>query len=334
MADVVDIGGAAGQVKSSDRFAPFTQVVLQNDAYDAGEAKEYTVGSTANGRSLTVQCPWADENIASRILSELNGTTYQPYTASGAVIDPAVELGDDLSVMGLTGRIFAQDISFGGVMRSDIGAPGEEEIDHEFHFEVKRERKIAHAFTSAGGGIRKNAQEILERREELIAALTGADDAPEDLSAGFQGYVRYDLENNEGYAASQLFAQIGDTAVARVQTSSFVDVDGNARSMVDIVADSVLIAAKAVLLGLLSVEGNNGIHADGPITSSTRVLAPAITVTNGVITMGASEYGAPPTLGVSGGGIVISGISYAPEGITSYNPTDKSYAVRKALGHK
>ena len=214
-------------------------------------------------------------------------------------------------------------------MRSDVGAPGEEEIDHEFHFEVKRERKIAHAFTSVGDGIRKNARDILERREELIAALTGADGAPVDLAAGFKSYVRYDLENDDGYANSELFSQIGSKAIASVKTEAWLDAAGNARSLAQIVADAVILEGKTKVLGSLEVDGNY-----------LKVTSGSLWIPSGIISVGGGSVQSPSainylsstdvyatTLRAGSGGIVFPGESsqtFKPTQVTSLlNPNTK-----------
>ena len=59
----------------------------------------YVAGNT-DGRIITIQNPWGTQEQADNILSSLMGFQYQPYTASGALLNPAAELGDLCLVMG------------------------------------------------------------------------------------------------------------------------------------------------------------------------------------------------------------------------------------------
>lgn len=62
------------------------------------------------GQTLKLCCPWGTQEMANKILSSVRGFQYQPYTASGAHINPAVELGDAFSGGSVYGGIYKKEI--------------------------------------------------------------------------------------------------------------------------------------------------------------------------------------------------------------------------------
>lgn len=88
--------------------------------------------------------------MAQNILNRLSGYQYQPYQADGALLDPAAEIGDAVGTATSYGGLFTRSRKFGRLMKADISAPHDEEINHEFKYESPQERK----FTRVTGEIR------------------------------------------------------------------------------------------------------------------------------------------------------------------------------------
>lgn len=86
----------------------------------------------ATGRVMRIENPWASDAIAASLLESIQNLTYYPYEVTDAVIDPAVEIGDFVSVDGATRRIFAMSGSLDGLCAVDVSAPADCDIDHEF----------------------------------------------------------------------------------------------------------------------------------------------------------------------------------------------------------
>jgi hypothetical protein len=81
------------------------------------------------------------------VYRRLDGYAHRPYTASGVFIDPAVELGDTVSIHGFGEAVlFTADIRLGGDAVWDISLPGESVIEHEFptagQYSRELERKV------------------------------------------------------------------------------------------------------------------------------------------------------------------------------------------------
>ena len=136
LSEVIRIGGSAVSLETSPRFEAYSRVVIE-----VSEDLKYTAG-TDTGRTLTLTCPWGTQEIANDILARIRGYQYQPYTASGAFVNPAAELGDAISMRNIYGGIFTQDTRFGGLCGSSISSPSDEEIDHEYPYVPKQERKV------------------------------------------------------------------------------------------------------------------------------------------------------------------------------------------------
>lgn len=109
-----------------------------------------TATLTRSGRVLEADCPLVKpsqrQDVANALLAKVYGFSYQPFEADGALLNPAAELGDAITAFGVYGGIYKQNITFGRLMASSIGAPAEEEIDSEFQFKTQSERRYARKF--------------------------------------------------------------------------------------------------------------------------------------------------------------------------------------------
>lgn len=229
----IDLGLRVAKHDYADLFEAYSGVTLT-----IPDGQSYTAGDDS-GRTIKAECPWASQQMADNLLAQVKGLRHQPYSAAGAIIDPAAEMGDTVTIDGVAGKIFRRDQRFGTLYRADLSAPGDEEINHEIPYyppiqrTVSRVGSVARAAAAAAG---KAQEDILQDRKNLIAALNREDGAPEDLMAGFDAYVRWDLDNNEGFAQSTLFAEIGEKARSEITTYTYVDKDGNKHSLVDVIA--------------------------------------------------------------------------------------------------
>lgn len=136
MSDIAYLGRNISSFDSVQEYDGYTRVVII-----ASEDVEYIAGETT-GRTLTLECPWGTQKMAENILKTIKGFQYQPYTANGAALDPAAELGDGVYVNNVYGGIYSVTTKFGGMFRSEVSAPATEDIDHEFPYVKKQDRKI------------------------------------------------------------------------------------------------------------------------------------------------------------------------------------------------
>lgn len=144
MADVISLGQRVSSVDVSPQFQPYSKVIIHIDDDNAVEVGNNT------GRTLEIDNPFGSEAMARNILNRLSGYQYQPYQADGALLDPAAEIGDAVGTATSYGGLYTRSRKFGRLMKADISAPHDEEINHEFKYESPQERK----FTRVTGEIK------------------------------------------------------------------------------------------------------------------------------------------------------------------------------------
>lgn len=157
----------------SPAFEVFTGVRLWYDD------EQYFFAGDETGRVLEADNPWATQEMADHMLASIAGFAYQPYAAAGAVLDPAAELGDAVTVGGVYGQLAAIDTRFDALMVSDILAPGEKEVDHEYPYLSRAEREYKRNKARTYSLISKTSEEI---RLEVHSLRTSTDLALEELS--------------------------------------------------------------------------------------------------------------------------------------------------------
>lgn len=126
---------------------------------DGGEEITYTAGDDT-GRTLEVNNEWGTQQMANTILARIRGFQYQPFQAVEALVDPAVELGDGITVNGIYSGMFVQATKFGPLMKSDVSAPVDEEIEHEYGFESRTDRAYTRMVAQTRSGISMSSEAI------------------------------------------------------------------------------------------------------------------------------------------------------------------------------
>lgn len=94
---------------------------------------EYTAGNDT-GLTIEGECPWGTQAIADSVLSTIAGWVYRPYTASEALLDPAVEIGDTVKINGWTSMVAKLDRNFDKMCDATLSAPEDEELNHEYPY--------------------------------------------------------------------------------------------------------------------------------------------------------------------------------------------------------
>ena len=136
----VNILKRARNMEISEQFDGYSGVRIFVGTNDDGENVIYESGDT-NGRTLEIKNPFGTQEMADNILADIQGYQYQPMSAESALLNPAAEMGDGVTVNGVYSGIFVRATQFGRLMASDISAPTDEEIEHEFAVESPSERQ-------------------------------------------------------------------------------------------------------------------------------------------------------------------------------------------------
>lgn len=136
MSDKLYLGREVSSFASSPTFTPWSRVVIWYD-----DEKCFAAGDNT-GRTLEVDCPWATQQMANDLLASVKGVRYTPYEAAEALLDPAAELGDGITINGVYGMLASIDVDADAMFAPDISAPGEEEIDHEYPYLSPQQREL------------------------------------------------------------------------------------------------------------------------------------------------------------------------------------------------
>lgn len=168
MSGSIYVGTKAGTLQAPPAFDEYSGVILV-----VSDEVEYTAGKTT-GRVLEVSCPWGTQEVADRILARIRGYQYQPFAAAGVDLNPAAQLGDGVTIENTYGGLYSIETQYGAVSSSDIAAPGEEELDHEFSYEPKSQREVRRRF--------KNVESRLSIQADEISAKVNSTGGNEDSS--------------------------------------------------------------------------------------------------------------------------------------------------------
>lgn len=140
MSDIHSLAKRYARMDVSPQFQGYSGVEIVVD-----KETSYFAGSTA-GRVLRIENEWGTKAQANAILARILGFQYQPYKTEQALLDPAAELGDGVSMNGLYSGLYAIHRKYNALMATDIEAPQDEEINHEYPFELQQDRAIARKF--------------------------------------------------------------------------------------------------------------------------------------------------------------------------------------------
>ena len=145
MMDNINIGNSIESFEPGLASKVITGVYLLNNN---GEVVGFA--GNENGKVIEAVIPDGSNAMAQSILSKLEGYIYRPYNGTNALIDPAAEMGDALSVGGIYSPLIKADITFDSLYTADISAPDTDEIDDEYPYETEQqriERKLAGAYS-------------------------------------------------------------------------------------------------------------------------------------------------------------------------------------------
>lgn len=154
------IGKSAATLLVSKTFGAYSKVIINVTA------ELYYQAGNDTGRTLEIDCPWGTQAMANNLLSSLQGFQYQPFTAESAILDPAAELGDGITVNGIYGGIFKLTLRSGVLHAADVSAPQDEEIDHEYQYTPASERKIERRLNNMQSELSVQADHIAAKVDE------------------------------------------------------------------------------------------------------------------------------------------------------------------------
>lgn len=169
---MINVRKSLSSLEKQDTFNGYSKVVVV-----VSDEMEYSAG-TDSGRTLTLDCPWGTQKMAEDILSRIQGFQYQPYTADGAHIDPAAEIGDGFAAGNLYSGIYSKNVSHGALYTANVSAPGGEKINYKYEYKTPTQRKIERHYSEMKSTFKVQADQIsaevsarIEQGDELTSRL-------------------------------------------------------------------------------------------------------------------------------------------------------------------
>lgn len=162
MSDSTNLLQNVQQFDISEQLDAYTKVVIK-----VSDELSYTAGNDI-GRTLTIENPWGTQEMANNLLNSFRGFQYQPYTAEGSLLDPAAELGDGVSILGVYGGLYVQKSTYGHLYTADISAPKTEEIDDKVKFIPQPDRVVERKFLETKATLKIQADLISAEVEARI----------------------------------------------------------------------------------------------------------------------------------------------------------------------
>lgn len=138
-------------ISPSVHFSKVVVTVNENNQFIAGDD---------TGATLEVTIPFGSQAVADEIYERLSSFTYNPFNAENVIIDPAAELGDEVSVQGITSGLYRQKLTFDHFMWQTVEAPYQSETESEYKFERVRDREYRRQFFELGSRISQTSQAI------------------------------------------------------------------------------------------------------------------------------------------------------------------------------
>ena len=270
------VGQRAASLTVSPQFEAITMVrvfVDDNNVYQAG---------TETGRVLEVDCPYGTQEMANIMLSQVEGFQYQPMTATDALADPALELGDAVNVGGVLATAVQTAITFDAMMAMDISAPGQEEIESEYPYVSKQVSQFNHDLAETRSLIAKTS-------EEILLQVSGQFDTVEDAISSIQINVDQINLKVEGVDTEmeELGTQVSEISLKMDSLTLSVSNDKTSSTLKLMAGSAQLSSAEITFTGVvtfdsLSTEGATEINGANITTgkiSADRIDASELRVT-------------------------------------------------------
>ena len=330
MSDRTSAGRKAAELNVSPQFDAYSRVVITIGEDDNGDVIQYISG-TDSGRTLELTTPWGSQAMADNILSQLQTRNfrYQPFSARTVQVDPSAELGDGITIDTMYSGIYSQDLTFSTLMASDVEAPEDEEIEHEFPYIPKTDREYRRTTARLNSRITQTAEQI---ELEVIRATDAESTLSSLISQTATGILAEVVKQEDGNTSSfgwkllstgwELYS--GSKTVLKA-TSSGIEVTGKITATSGYIGNGssgFTIGSKAIYNGVTSMTdtAHNGIYLGtdgirlgkgvfnvnnaGKLTASNVDLTGKITASSGAI-----------------GGFIIGSSAIYSTGKTSYSST-------------
>lgn len=276
MSDKTYIGRAVAGMEQYQRLDPITRVTLLIDD------ETYVTAGDDTGRTLEASLPWGTTQLASKILARVKGYSYQPFAATDAIFDPAIETGDGVTVGGVYGQLASTDITFDHLFTADISAPCEAEIDHEYPYVSSATREVNRKIAQTQSMISKTAEEIMLEVSALDGKYTQVSVTLDGLTVTDPNgttLIRGNMIQTETLYVDAAHIKGTLTADQIVLTGAitFEDLDDDVSgSISDAQSTASGAASTASSAWVIANKLNNGLASGGTVINKAEIYSPKI----------------------------------------------------------
>ena len=272
MSDSVYVGMNAGGLETAPAFEPISKIVLYVDDEHAYEAGNDT------GRTMEITCPYGTQEMANNLLDQLGGYTYQPAQATDALMDPAAELGDAVTIGGVYTVLASVTTAWDRLMTADIGAPGQAEIDSEYPYISRQTSQNNYQLATLRSLITKTSEDITLRVNGLENQYTELKVTVDGVTVSGEGGVT--LIKGSSIQTSTLAANsISASAVNLTGAITFGDLSTSVQNDINDAYSLAQSADNAAADANDRIEAwsyNGGTYIDGTMLATNTVTASTI----------------------------------------------------------
>lgn len=167
MSDTVfHLANRAKNIKGTPSYQPYSMVRIIVGEDENGNQLVYEAGNDS-ARVLEITNPYGTQALANSILQRLSGFQYTPFTADGALINPAAELGDGVSVGDVYSFVASAETTLSPIMSATISAVEDGELNHEYPYETRESKEIARKFNGISTTFNVKLGEISTTIEDM-----------------------------------------------------------------------------------------------------------------------------------------------------------------------
>lgn len=225
--DKIYLGRRLSEFSPGIASKPISKVELLDENGDV-----VGVSGSGTGRTLTALQPDGTNAMAAAILAKVSGYKHIGYEGSEALLDPAVELGDAVTVDGLYVPLIAMDMTFDPMLAPNISAPDADEIDDEYPYKSPTQRQIERNMAKTRSLITKTSEEINLRVEGIDGKYT-------ELKTTLDGVTVTDQSGTTKIKGSSI--ETGSIAAKSISADklnltgaiTFGDLDANAQNSIN-----------------------------------------------------------------------------------------------------
>lgn len=289
------------------------------------EKNMYFAGND-DGYVMTIDCPYGTQEMANDLLAKAKGFEYQGFTAEQVILPPEAELGDGVTVAGIYGMVARRSFKFTPGMTSNIEAPRELEVQHEYKYSSPQQRKTERQIAAARSTFTKTAEEIMLKVEGIDGKYTEVKTTLDGLTvtdpSGTTKIKGSSIETSTLKVSSanitgtltigQLPDSVAETGDIPTMTSQLINNSGyqNASGVVSIVNGTVTadyiyalgVEASSIRGAQIAIKDSSGNTVGGiiPVDTSSGYTGMGITSVSGGINM-SSPSGSNIYLNAGGG---------------------------------